>query len=383
MDPSLAAPVRVTVAGHEFTVFVESPPMIEAMLEDIRAAQARVWLETYIFTADTAGHAVAEALKERARAGVNVRVLYDSIGSRSTPTAFFRDLEQAGVQVKAFSSPWEGLRQLAPLRFLNRRNHRKLLVVDDRAAFFGGMNIVDTASAEPPESPGWRDVHVRLSGPQQRETALSFDRSWRLAHGKSIERRPPGYRKALLAAGEESIQFFDSGPGPRHTRAGRRFRRLFRAARRRLRISMAYFVPVGRVLKELLRAHRRGVFIQVVVPGQSDIPLVQRATSHLYTRLLRRRFHIYERQRQMLHSKVTVADDQWTVIGSANLEARGLWTNLEFLAVIHSREFARVMNTIIDHEIEYSHRMALRDYSQRGRWQRLLDRLAWGLRWWL
>jgi cardiolipin synthase len=85
----------------------------------------------------------------------------------------------------------------------------------------------------------------------------------------------------------------------------------------------------------------------------------------------------------MLHSKVTVADDQWTVIGSANLEARGLWTNLEFLAVIHSPEFARVMNAIIDHEVEHSHRMQLRDYCQRGRWQRFLDRLAWELRWWL
>ena len=119
------------------------------------------------------------------------------------------------------------------------------------------------------------------------------------------------------------------------------------------------------------------------MPGASDIPLVQRATRHLYTRLLRRRFHIYERQRNMLHSKVTVADDQWTVIGSANLEARGLWMNLEFLAVIHSRALAKVMSGIIQHEIDQSHRMELREYCRRGRVQRLLDRLAWGLRWWL
>jgi cardiolipin synthase len=245
------------------------------------------------------------------------------------------------------------------------------------------MNVVDTSTASAIESPGWRDVHVRLCGPQQPELAESFERSWRLAHGERVERRPRGYRKALLAPGEEGIQFFDSGPGLRHTRAGRLFARLFRTTRRRLLISMAYFVPVGRVLKELLRARRRGVFIQVVVPGESDIPLVQRATRHLYARLLRRRFHIYERQRNMLHSKVTVVDDQWTVIGSANLEARGLWINLEFLAVIRSRELARVMSDIIRHEIEQSRRMHLRDYCQRSRWQRLLDRIAWSLRWWL
>src|SRR5262249_8025731 len=118
MALSLAAPVRVTVAGHELVIFVESPPMIEAALEDIRSAQTRVWLETYIFADDTVGRTVAAALKERARAGVSVRVLYDPIGSRSTPTAFFRDLEQAGVQVMAFNSPWQGWWRLALLRVL-------------------------------------------------------------------------------------------------------------------------------------------------------------------------------------------------------------------------------------------------------------------------
>ncbi|HXG12195.1 MAG TPA: phospholipase D-like domain-containing protein [Gemmataceae bacterium] len=383
MDLSVSTVPRVGVAQNELTLFVESPAAIAAMVDDIRSARTRVWLESYIIADDTAGQAVAEALKERARAGVNVRVLYDPIGSRATPAAFFRDLAHAGVEVHAFNPLWEGLRRFSLLRLLNRRNHRKLLVIDDRIAYFGGMNIVDTSTAATVESPGWRDVHVRLCGPQQPEVALSFERSWRLAHGERVERRPRGYRRALLSSGAESIQFFDSGPGMRHTRAGRLYARLFRAARRCIRMSMAYFVPVGRVLRELLRAHRRGVFIQVVVPGQSDIPLVQRATRHLYTRLLRRRFHIYERQRNMLHSKATVVDDQWTVIGSANLEARGLWINLEFLAVIHSRELARVVTQIIQAEIDQSHRMRLRDYCRRSWWDRLLDRLAWSLRWWL
>lgn len=383
MDAPFLPPPRVTVAGNDLTVFVESPPLIAAMLDDIRVAQRRVWLETYIFADDVAGRPVALALQEKARAGLDVRLHYDPVGCRSTPSAFFRDLARAGVQVQAFNPLWEGLWRLGPLRVLNRRNHRKLLVVDERVAYFGGMNVIDTSTAARIESPGWRDVHVRLTGPQQPEVAESFERAWRLARGEPIERRPPPYRKALLARGEESIQFFDSGPGLRHTRAGRLYARLIRAARRRLRISMAYFVPVGRVLRELLRAHRRGVFIQVVVPGESDIPLVHRATRFLCTRLLRRRFHIYERQRNMLHSKATVVDEQWSVVGSANLDARGLWINLEFLAVIHSRELARVMSEIIQHEIGLSRRIKLRDYSKRSWWQRLLDRLAWALRWWL
>src|SRR5207237_1523942 len=129
--------------------------------------------------------------------------------------------------------------------------------------------------------------------------------------------------------------------------------RLIRAARHSVTLSMAYFVPVGRVLRELLRAHRRGVFVRTVVPGRSDVPVVQRATRHLYTRLLRRRFHVYERQVNMLHSKVMSVDDAWVVLGSSNLDARSLWINLEFLAVIHSRKLARELNDVVRFEIAH------------------------------
>jgi cardiolipin synthase len=380
----------VQVAGHELTIFVESLSLINAMARDIHTAHQRVWVESYIFLDDVAGTAIAEALKERARAGVDVRVLYDAIGSQTTPSAFFRDMQEAGVQVHAFHSLWEAFYRFSPLRVLNRRDHRKLLIVDDRVAYFGGMNIVDprqvvtVRDAENlPASAGWRDVHVRLTGPQQGEVAESFERSWRRAHRQKVKRRSRSYRRAVPAAGEESIQFFDSGPGGKFTRAARVFAQLIRRAQRRITLSMAYFLPVGPVLGQLLRAHRRGVFIQVVVPGESDVPVVQRATNNLYSRLLRRRFHIYERQVHMLHSKVMVVDDQWSVLGSSNLDARSLYINLEFLAVIHSRNLAQVLNEIIQWEIRRSHRITLKECVRRPWWQRLLDRLAWSLRWWL
>src|SRR5262249_47377847 len=162
-----------------------------------------------------------------------------------------------GVQLHAFHSLWEALWRFSALRVLNRRNHRKLLVVDDGAAYFGGMNLVDQGNAftvdraeHLPMSSGWRDVHVRLTGPQQAEVAESFERSWRRARGERIKARSRAYRQGLLAGGEESIQFFDSGPGRRHTRAARIFSRLLRAARRRLTFSMAYFLPIGNVLRQ-------------------------------------------------------------------------------------------------------------------------------------
>jgi cardiolipin synthase len=234
-----------------------------------------------------------------------------------------------------------------------------------------------------PSSAGWRDVHVRMVGPQQAEIAESFRRSWQLAHGRRVKRRPRAYRQALLAGGIEGIQFFDSGPGLKHTRAARVINRLLAAARKSITLSMAYFLPVGGVLRQLIRAHRRGVFIRVVVPGNSDVPLVQHATRHLYSKLLRRRFHIYERQFHMLHSKVMVVDDQWTLLGSANLDARSLFINLEFLAVVHSPLLAQAMNTVVEYEIAHSRRVTLRECARLKWWQRLIDRAAWSLRWWL
>ncbi|HWG41954.1 MAG TPA: phospholipase D-like domain-containing protein [Gemmataceae bacterium] len=384
-----AGPVSVTVAGHHLTVFVETWPLIEAMVRDILAARKRVWLETYIFQDDAAGQAIAAALRERVAAGVQVRVLYDFIGSSATSGAFFRDLEEAGVQVHAFHSLWEALWNFSFLRILNRRNHRKLLVLDDATAYFGGMNLVDTTLGgratpeELPASAGWRDVHLRLTGPQQNEIAESFERSWRMAHGEPIARRPRSYRLGVLAAAEESIQFFDSGPGLRHSRAARLFTRLIRAARRRITFSMAYFLPVGGVLRELLRAPRRGVPVRVVVPGESDVPLVQHASRHLYTRLLARRIRIYERQASMLHSKVMIVDNTWAVVGSCNLDARSLYINFEFLAVIRSRSLARVLMGIVRQEIAHSKRVTLEQFRERNWWRWFVNRLAWSLRWWL
>jgi cardiolipin synthase len=388
--PGELLPRCLTVAGNELTLFVESAPLIATMVRDIRTAGTRVWLETYILHNDRCGRAVAEALADRARAGVEVRVLYDAIGSQATPRSFFRHLAAAGASVHEFHSFWEALWRFSFLRVLNRRDHRKLLVIDDRVAYFGGMNVVDTASAPAvrraehlPSSAGWRDVHVRLEGPAQRAVAESFDRSWRRAHGETVPRRPAAYRRALLTGAEESIQFFDSGPGLRHTRAYRLFTRLLRAARRRVTLSMAYFLPVGGVLKALVRAPRRGVLVRVVVPAQSDVPIVQHASRYLYERLLRRRIRIFERQQNMLHSKVMIVDHAWSVVGSCNLDARSLWINLEFLAVVRSRPFARALRQIVGFEIAHSHRVTWQECRDQRWWWRLVNRLAWSLRWWL
>jgi cardiolipin synthase len=379
------------VAGHDVTIFEESPPLIAAMIDDIEQAQQRVWLESYIVANDAAGRAVGEAMIRRAAAGVDCRILYDYVGSASTPASFFAWLERSGVQVRGYRSLGRALWRVRSLRWFHRRDHRKLLIIDDRAAYFGGMNIVDQSGIRTveqakahmlPASAGWRDVHLRLAGPRQREVADAFARLWRRPRPLSRNRRrwPRWPVRSMFTEADEGIYFFDCRPQLRHRRPTRVLVPLLRQARHTITLSMAYFIPQGAVLRELLRASRRGVKVRVIIPGKSDVQYVQWATRHFYSKLLRRGIRIYERKDQMLHSKVMVIDDEWSLIGSCNLDPRSLWYNLEFFAVFRSAAMASAIRRICCYEMRNSRRVTLIDCLGRPWWQRLLDRLAWSFR---
>lgn len=386
-------PLRVEVEGHELTIFTESPPMIAAMVDDIRAAKKRVWMEMYIFADDDAGRAVAEALSDRATAGLDVRLMIDALGSFSTPGALLQRMRDAGVKVHVYHALGHALRAPRILQVLNQRNHRKLLVVDDRIAYFGGMNVVDqsgirnAADAKQrklPKSAGWRDVHVRMVGPRQAEIAAACDRLWqRTQRGDRKSKEPPWTLEGLRNPESEAMLFFDSRPNFKNRRPQRVLVPLIQTAQREITMAMAYFVPLGRVLRELVRARRRGVTVRVIVPGISDVQVVQWATRHFYEYLLRRGIRIYERLDRMLHSKAMVIDHRWCVIGSCNLDARSLRLNLEFFAVIHSAELARLLDEVFRHEMQGSRRVTAEFIRSRSCWQRGLDRAAWALRKWL
>jgi cardiolipin synthase len=394
-------PERVLVAGQELWIFAESPVLIAAMLEDIRTAQRRVWIECYIFLNDMAGQAISQALIDRAHAGVDVRVLYDAVGSQSTPDSFFGEMARAGVKVHAYHTLWEAARHLSLVKFfrtMNRRDHRKLTVVDDQVAYFGGMNIVHQGEAitreeadRLPTSAGWRDLHVRLKGSQQREIADSFDRSWRRARGMRVRRRRrwkqrdiiPKVNEVASSAGGEFIRFLDTGPNARRRRLAAVFRNLIRGATRSVLLSMAYFIPSGRVLAAIRRTAGRGVRVRAVVPAESDVKLVYCATRYLYAQLIHMGVEVYERQDRMLHSKVMVVDDLWVVVGSSNLDPRSLLINLEFVAIIRSAAMAAKVTAICYHEIAHSRPVTLATWNARTWWQRLVDRTAYAFRRWL
>jgi cardiolipin synthase len=383
----------ILVAGQQFTLFVESEPLVEAMLADIRVARSRIWLETYIYADDDAGRAIAEALVERAHAGLDVRLIVDAWGSFNTSSSVFDRMKTAGVQVHLFHAFKEAFYAVSFLQVANQRDHRKLLIVDDRIAYFGGMNVIDQSGIHSrddakrrhlPASAGWRDVHARMVGDRQGELAAIFERLW-----NRVQRRPMGSReprwpaKEIVAAPHDSLFFFDSRPLLKSRRPQRILVPLVREARHDITLAVAYFIPLGRVLRELVKARRRGVRVRVIIPGQSDVKLVQWATRHFYAYLLKRRIRIYERKDRMLHSKAMVIDGRWSMIGSCNIDARSLRWNLEFFAVAHSRPLAEALLDICRHEIGQSVRVRAADLRQRTWWQHLLGWIAWKLRRWL
>ena len=381
----------VEVAGHRLELFNQTHLLFEAMLTDIAAAKKRVWLETYIFADDLASHTIADALQRRARDGLDVRLLYDALGSQHTDPSIFKNMSAAGVQVHAYHRIKEALRSIAAFIILNRRDHRKLLVVDDRCAYFGGMNIHDhghmfrASPTDPTVDPAaaWRDLHIRLTGPQQLEVADSFERSWMHAKGVKMTRRPSAYRRVKLSQRDESIHFFDTGPGLKFSRAPRVFRRLLRGSNRSVVIAMAYFIPVGRVMREIIRARRRNVHVHVLVPSMTDVPIAQYGAWYLYRKLLRIGIRLYERKNRVMHTKAMVIDRQWTVVGSANMDPRSLYINLEFMAVIRSPAFAQAVIRVTRNEMRRSRRVRFADCEKRTLKQRFLSTLAYSCRWWL
>jgi cardiolipin synthase A/B len=382
----------VSVAGNELRLITTSARQQSRFVTDIRAARRRVWLETYIFEDDSFGREIARWLMERARSGLDVRLLVDGVGSFTTAETLFDDLRTAGVRLHLFRPVSAGLDRWPFGRWLNRRDHRKLLIVDDDTGYFGGMNVVDTSLLDAgPIKPGvqavvgWRDVHVRVSGPFARDLATAFERLW----DKVVDKRPVSWPKwpappLPASPGQgDTIILYDSFPAIRFRRPERFLLPLLGSARQRLLISMAYFLPSSRLLRCMFQLRGRGSEVEVVVPGFSDVPAVGWATRSLYATLLKRGIGVHERSDRMLHSKLIVIDDDRVLVGSCNLDPRSLRHNLEISVVVRSREFTALASQVFHEDRAASRPVDLAEWKRRPWWQRALDWFAWRMRSWL
>jgi cardiolipin synthase len=339
------------IPGNVLSHLPDSAAALEAMLAAIAAARRWVHLENYIIRSDRIGRRFAEALAERAWAGVRVRVLYDAFGSLGTSRRMWRALRQAGATVRAFhpilsTHPFEAF----------VRDHRKLLVVDGDVAITGGLCIGDEWAGDPERSrPPWRDTMVTARGPAAAALDRTFGRIWRQA-GPAL---PPDELAANPApCGDATVRLVEGQPGV--ARVYRAVQLLAAAAVERLWITDAYLVAPPPLFASLVDAGRDGVDVRLLVPGPSDLPVLRNFTRVGYRDLLRAGIGVYEWRGPMLHAKTTLADRTWGRVGSSNLNVSSLLTNYELDVVADDSAFCDALAAQFRRDLALSNEIVLR-----------------------
>ena len=322
------------VPGNQFELLENGEEFFPAVFEAIRGARQEVLLETFILFDDKIGRELHAALLDAARRGVEVHVLVDGFGSPDLPDAFIAELVQAGVHFRVFDP---GGRRLFGQRLnVLRRMHRKIVVVDGELGFIGGINYsADHVADFGPQAK--QDWAVRVRGPI---VAHMHRFARRAVLTKEERRRTQRTPLAQLPTAGSADAIFVTRDNEQHTTAiERHYLIALRAARQRVVIANAYFFPGWRLVRALRRAARRGVQVSLILQGEPDMPIVKTAANLLYDHLLRAGVRVYEYCDRPLHGKVALVDDEWSTVGSSNLDPLSLSLNLEANVVIRDRAF--------------------------------------------
>ena len=367
--------------GNRATLLEDGAATYPAMLAAIKSARKTIHLEVYIFDDGPVSQEFADALMERAKKGVTVRVIYDSVGSAKTSPAFFDLLAKAGVQVLAFS-PVSPANMLKKGPGINQRNHRKLLVVDSRVAFLGGINISEVYAGTsgprmtdvPFDERAWRDTQLQVEGPVVNDFQKSFMAIWeREKKEKLPEAELLPQQKQVGALAMRAIEGnSDGGFNPVYVT----FISAIASAESEIHITMAYFVPDVQLLDELKAAARRGVDVKLVLPSRTDGWVVFHAGRSFYDDLLEAGVKIYERKNRLLHSKYAVVDGVWSTVGSSNMDWRSLLHNLELNAVILGPEFGGRLEALFQKDVANSTEITREKWAQRPIQDRLREAAA-------
>jgi cardiolipin synthase len=369
-----ASDVRFT-RGNRVELFRDGRSALDAMLAAIEAARHRVHLESYIFRADQTGRRFLAALAERARAGIEVRLLFDGVGSLGLPPTALAELRAAGGDAVVFNP----LGRIWPRWAPRRRDHRKILIVDDQVGFMGGLNIGDEYYSGAPIGGGrripWRDAHLSVRGPAVSLLDAVFLESWFRADG-------PDHPEALLpvpiaeAHGGEALGLLPDGPSYHHRRMRELLIRAIERARTRACLVTPYFVPDARMRRALAEAAGRGVRVDVLIAGWSDHPILRWAARARLPELLAKGVRCYEFETAMMHAKLAVFDDCWAIIGTSNLERQSLQHSYEVNLLAEGGELPHQLTRLVDEDLAVATAITLDSLSARLWWTRLRDRTA-------
>jgi cardiolipin synthase len=382
-------------AGNKAVLLEDGPATYRAMLAAIATAKDHIHLETYILDDDEVGQRFADALIARQQQGVQVHLIHDGVGTLSTPDAFFQRLTDSGIKVLKFNpinpaqvrAEWE----------LNERDHRKLLIVDGRIAFLGGINISGVyssgslsggsgsgqSSGDPKSGDGtpWRDTHIQLQGPVVAELQKLFMDTWVAQKGEPMVERnyyPPPER-----VGRDVVRALASSPKDNYSAIYATLLSAIGSAETSVYLTNAYFAPDPQLLDALESAARRGVDVKLILPSKTDSWLIFHAGRNYYHRLLKAGVKIYERQGVILHTKSGSVDGVWSTVGSTNLDWRSFLHNYELNAVVLGSEFGAQLQRMFDADLAASQQITLTEWKRRSLTLRVQELFARAWEYWL
>ena len=374
--------------GNQVTLLQDGPATYRAMFVAIAAARNHINMETYIFDDDDVGRQFAQALIAKQRQGVQVNLIRDSAGTFGTPQAFFQQLIDSGIQVLEFNpiNPLAARKEWE----LNQRDHRKLLIIDGRTAFLGGINISSVysggsfgkkAASEPGESLAWRDTDLQLQGPVVAEFQKLFLATWEKQQGKPLPAK--NYFPALENSGRQVVRAIGSTPDEPFSQIYATLLSAIASAETSVHLTNAYFAPDPQLLAALEAAAQRGVGVKLILPGQTDSWLVFHAGRGYYKQLLRAGVKIYERRGVILHSKTALIDGVWATVGSTNLDWRSFLHNQELNAVVLGAEFGASVQAMFDKDLAASDEITLAQWQRRPIDLRIKELFARAWEYWL
>lgn len=360
-------PVQVQVSelpflkGNEVELLVDGEATFDSIFAGIEAAQEYLLVQFYIVRDDRLGHALAERLIAKARAGVAVYMLYDDIGSTGMPKRFRQELRDAGIKVSSFNQRHKFLRLFGATR-INYRNHRKIVVADGHHAWVGGHNVGVEYLGEDPKVGHWRDTHVRVSGPAALGCALLFREDWEWATGERLPNRPPSELKSY---GDQSVLVMGSGPADKLEECAIAFTDLIGRARKRLWIVSPYFVPDTDIRTALFAARLRGVDVRIMLPDNPDHALVWLASMAHADAMVQHDIAVYRYTDGFLHQKVVLMDEEMATVGSVNFDNRSFAINFEITLWFTDAETIAGVDAMLARDFESCRRVGLSEVNCR------------------
>jgi cardiolipin synthase A/B len=370
----------VTHRHNSVELFHGGRQFFEALFAAIRSAEQTILLEYYLIHNDRLGASLAHELAAAVQRGVTVKLIYDYIGCLDTPASYFKNLSKQGIKLLPFNVP--SIKR--GIYWFDKRDHRKMTIIDGTLALLGGFNVGDEYAGCIADKRSFRDLGFSIQGEAVVELEAVFHETWNGERNENaVQPAAERPRHHGRISGDAAVNIISGGPRQRRSYIREAFQVNIASAAEEILIATPYFVPGPRIIRSLLRAVRRGVRVRLLLPARSDVPLFLLLGRSSYATLLRGGVEIFELEREILHAKVMLIDAERTVIGSANLDQRSFHRNFEINCLVDNVQFGGQIRELLLEEIGVAQQVELDVHERRGMLIRVMERVVSLFGWFL